>query len=93
LANPVEKHVFCDTFTTVIPTGSISAPILPGFVDSPMTRSFNKNFLWAQPETIARGIVHAVDKGRACVYVPGYWRYIMGVIKLIPERLFKHLRL
>ena len=33
----------------------------------------------------------AIDKGRDVVYTPGYWRYIMWVIRLIPESLFKRL--
>jgi decaprenylphospho-beta-D-erythro-pentofuranosid-2-ulose 2-reductase len=67
--------------------------VKPGFVDTPMTADFDKGLLWAQPEAIASGILAAVKKGRAVVYLPGFWRYIMLLIKLIPERLFIKLSL
>ena len=65
--------------------------IKPGFVDTPMTEGFDKGALWAQPGQVAGDIVKAIDKGRDVVYTPGYWRYIMWVIRLIPESLFKRL--
>ena len=52
---------------------------------------FDKCGLWAQPGQVAGDIVKAIDKGRDVVYTPGYWRYIMWVIRLIPESLFKRL--
>ena len=45
------------------------------------------------PESIADGIVHAVDKQRDVVYLPWFWRGIMLVIRAIPERVFKRLSL
>jgi decaprenylphospho-beta-D-erythro-pentofuranosid-2-ulose 2-reductase len=62
--------------------------IKPGFVDTPMTASFKKGALWAKPEQVAADIVNAVDKGKAIVYTPGFWRYIMLIIKHIPEFVF-----
>jgi len=67
--------------------------IKPGFVDTPMTAAFPKGLLWAQPEQIARGIVMAVDKKKDEVYLPGFWRLIMLLIRHIPESLFKKLSL
>ena len=67
--------------------------IKPGFVDTPMTAAFTKGALWAKPEAVARGIVKAVDKKRDEVYLPGFWRLIMLLIRHIPERLFKKLSL
>ena len=67
--------------------------IIPGFVDTPMTELFEKGLLWAQPEQIASGILHALERGSDVVYLPWFWRYIMLLIKLIPERLFKRLSL
>lgn len=67
--------------------------IKPGFVDTPMTRDFKKGFLWVKPEVIARGIVRAIDKRKEVVYLPFFWRYIMFIIKIIPERIFKRLSL
>ena len=67
--------------------------VKPGFVDTPMTQSFKKGALWAKPPRIARGIVSAIDKRRAVVYLPGFWWPIMLAIKNIPEFLFRRIRL
>lgn len=74
-------------------TGVQVLTIKPGFVDSPMTRDFNKGLLWVKPAKIAEGILKAIDKNKEVVYLPFFWRYIMLVIKLIPEKLFKRLSL
>lgn len=67
--------------------------IKPGFVDTPMTKDFKKNLLWVQPEVIARGIMKAIDTKKHVVYLPWFWRYIMLVIRLIPERIFQKTKL
>lgn len=68
--------------------------IKPGFVDTPMTQSFKKGGpLWAQPEQIASGILKAIDKGCNEVYLLWFWRWIMFIIKAIPEFIFKKLSL
>jgi short-subunit dehydrogenase len=67
--------------------------IKPGFVDTPMTAAFPKGALWAQPADVARGIVAAIDAGKDEVYLPGFWRLIMLVIRHIPEFIFKKLSL
>lgn len=67
--------------------------IKPGFVDTPMTAVFKKGALWAQPGDIARGILRAIEQGKDEVYLPGFWRLIMLIIRHIPERIFKKLSL
>ena len=67
--------------------------IKPGFVDTPMTAAFAKGPLWASPERVARGIVHAMDRHGGTVYLPGFWRPIMLIIRAIPESLFLRLSL
>ena len=68
--------------------------IKPGFVDTPMTAGIaNKGALWAQPDRVAAGIVQAIDRRRNIVYLPWFWRWIMLVIRHIPEPLFKRLKL
>jgi hypothetical protein len=42
---------------------------------------------------VAQGIVRAIDKRRAVVYLPGFWRLIMTIICSIPESIFKKLKL
>jgi hypothetical protein len=41
---------------------------------------------------VARDIYRALEKGRPDIlYTPGYWRFIMAGIRLLPERIFKRL--
>jgi short-subunit dehydrogenase len=75
------------------PAGVHVLTIKPGFVDTPMTREFKKGLLWAQPETIAAGIYRALEQRRDEVYLPWFWRWIMLAIRLIPERMFKRMKL
>jgi short-subunit dehydrogenase len=67
--------------------------IKPGFVDTPMTATFTKGALWAKPHTVAAGIVRAIDRSAAVVYLPFFWWPIMAVIRAIPERIFRRLAL
>ena len=67
--------------------------IKPGFVDTPMTAALPKGALWAQPEQVAFGIVRAIDRSSTVVYLPGFWRPIMFIIRAVPERIFRSLRL
>lgn len=67
--------------------------VLPGFVDSPMTASFQKNALWEKPERVARDIVQAIEKKKDILYTPWYWRFIMMVVQSIPEWLYKRIQI
>ncbi len=67
--------------------------IKPGFVDTPMTAAFPKGALWAKPEAVANDIKAAIDKGRHTLYTPFFWRYIMLIIRHIPEFIFRRLSL
>jgi decaprenylphospho-beta-D-erythro-pentofuranosid-2-ulose 2-reductase len=67
--------------------------IRPGLIDTPMTASFEKGLLWSQPEAATKRIHRAIRKGADVVYVPPFWRGIMLVIRLMPRRIFKVLKL
>jgi len=67
--------------------------IKPGFVDTPMTAHMPRGILFASPERIARGIRRAIRGGGDVVYLPGFWRAIMTVVRLVPEPIFKRLKL
>ncbi len=75
------------------PSGVRVLTIKPGFVDTPMTAHFKKGFLWASPEKIAKEIVRAIEKNKNEVYLPSFWRWIMFVIRHIPENIFKKMKL
>jgi short-subunit dehydrogenase len=67
--------------------------IKPGFVDTPMTAEFKKGLLWVKPEAIAKSILSGIEKRRNVIYAPGFWMAIMAVIKIVPEQIFKKLKL
>lgn len=67
--------------------------VKPGFVDTAMTYGLPGMFLVADPARVGAIIARGLDRGRDVIYVPGFWRYIMWMIRTIPEPLFKRLRL
>ncbi|MBC3864293.1 SDR family oxidoreductase [Undibacterium jejuense] len=75
------------------PSGVHVLTVKPGLVDTPMTSEFRKGMMWATPDAIASGIVNAIAQRDSVVYLPGFWRYIMLLIKLIPEAIFRRLSL
>jgi len=66
--------------------------VKPGFVDTPMTAHLKKGLLFASPDRVAAGIDRAIRKGKDVVYLPGFWWWMLLVIRMIPERIFKRLK-
>lgn len=62
--------------------------VKPGFVDTPMTAHLAKGPLFAGPERVARDIHRGITRRAAVVYTPWWWRGILGLVRLIPDRLF-----
>lgn len=73
-------------------TGVNVLTVKPGFVDTPMTRDFNKGPLWASARAVGVGIARAIDRRRSVAYLPGFWWAIMRVITHVPEPLFRRLK-
>jgi decaprenylphospho-beta-D-erythro-pentofuranosid-2-ulose 2-reductase len=69
--------------------------VKPGFVDTSMTwgRVNPDSPLVAQPERIGRDVARAIRKRKNVIYTPWFWACIMRIIRMIPEPLFKRLRL
>jgi decaprenylphospho-beta-D-erythro-pentofuranosid-2-ulose 2-reductase len=67
--------------------------IKPGFVATAMTAHLKQGPLFAAPEKVARDIVKAMERKSCVLYTPWFWRWIMLVIKLIPETIFRRLKL
>ena len=67
--------------------------IKPGFVDTPMTASMKKGALFATPDKVAADIIRAIEKQKCVLYTPWFWRCIMLIIRSIPERTFRKLKL
>lgn len=75
------------------PLGVHVMTVKPGFVDTAMTFGLPGLFLVADPKDVGRKIVEAVDKKKNVVYIPGFWKWILFIIKAIPESIFKRLKL
>ncbi|PTW50789.1 MULTISPECIES: SDR family NAD(P)-dependent oxidoreductase [Rhodovulum] len=65
--------------------------VKPGFTDTAMTWGIEGMFLVASPDKVATDILSALEKQRNVIYTPFFWMGIMGIIRLIPERVFKKL--
>jgi len=72
-------------------SGGHVVTVKPGFVDTAMTWGLEGMFLVASPEDVAKDILRAVKKKTNVLYTPFFWRYIMRIIKSIPEPIFKKL--
>lgn len=67
--------------------------IKPGPVATPMTAHMPGSAKFADPAIVARAIYLEIEHGRSDIlYVPGKWRWIMTVIRLIPESIGKQLK-
>jgi len=62
-----------------------------GPVISPMTETHEKNFSFSTPERVAQIIDQCLRHGPGEYYVPGYWRWVMLVVRNLPEALFQRL--
>lgn len=71
--------------------GAHVVTVKPGFVDTAMTWGLDGMFLVAAPEAVADSILKAVEKKRNVIYTPFFWRWIMLIIRHIPEPIFKKL--
>ena len=49
--------------------------------------------LTAEPDEVAAAVVRAVRRRRDVVYVRRIWRPLMFIVRAIPERVFKRLKL
>ncbi len=67
--------------------------VLPGFVDTKMTKNLKiSSFLKISPEKLANIIFNSYQKKREVTYSGIFWRIIMLIIKVIPEKIFKKIK-
>jgi short-subunit dehydrogenase len=65
--------------------------VKPGFVDTPMTAHVKKNFLFASSAKVGLDTYKAMKTGKEVLYTPWFWRYILLIVKSVPEPVFKKL--
>ena len=68
--------------------------VKPGFVHTKMTANLNlPGLLTATPEQVAKDVYQAFLKSKNTLYTLWFWRWIMAIIRAIPEPLFKRMQL
>jgi len=68
--------------------------VKPGFVATQMTKNMDlPEKLTAQPREVAQHIFKAQQSHKNCIYSKWQWRYILLIIRSIPEFIFKKLNL
>ena len=66
----------------------------PGFVKTKMTKDIKTiDFLTTTPDKVALDIFKGQKSKKSIIYTKFYWKYIMLIINIIPESLFKKLNL
>ena len=76
------------------PRGVQVLTVLPGFMATKMTEHLDlPERLLATPEEAAGDVYRAYKARKEIVYTRGLWKWIMWVLKAIPEKVFKRLKL
>jgi decaprenylphospho-beta-D-erythro-pentofuranosid-2-ulose 2-reductase len=66
--------------------------VKPGMVDTPMTAHMSKTMLFSSPKAVAGRIYREMKSGsKDVLYVPGYWRFVVIVVRALPEWIAKRL--
>ncbi len=74
------------------PAGVRVITIKPGPVQTAMTDHLPNSARFADPEQVARDIVRALEcRSPDVLYTPKVWRYVMSVVRHIPEDVLKRL--
>jgi len=67
--------------------------IKPGFIDTKMTFGKPGMILLAPASKAGKDIFNAIRRRKNVAYVPWFWRYIMVIIRHIPEWQFKRMKM
>ena len=65
----------------------------PGMTDSPMTAHLPKGPLFSSAESVGMLSWKAIKSASSVSYQPGWWRYVMLLIRFIPNFLFHRTKL
>jgi len=67
--------------------------IKPGFVTTKMLPThLSPKIITSTPEKVAEDVYRAFLKKKNILYTPWYWRYLMFILRSIPEPLFKRMK-
>jgi decaprenylphospho-beta-D-erythro-pentofuranosid-2-ulose 2-reductase len=85
--------VFCSGLRARLARDNVQLTELrPGVIATPMTAHLRHGILTCSAERAGRLCARAIRRRADLAYIPGYWRWIMLVIRLVPETVFKKLK-
>lgn len=85
--------VFCEGLSVALYQNNISVTLMKlGYIDTPMTYNKPGVFLAADPHDCAEACLKAADQKVFTRYFPWFWRWIMFIVKLIPQRVMLKLK-
>ncbi|MFM7180378.1 MAG: SDR family NAD(P)-dependent oxidoreductase [Verrucomicrobiales bacterium] len=71
------------------PSSTVRVCLLkPGFVESPMTAGMPPSPLFTSAPAAGKLCARALTKGKRVAYIPGWWKCILLVIRLLPRPIF-----
>ncbi|WP_227324029.1 SDR family NAD(P)-dependent oxidoreductase [Acidisoma silvae] len=69
--------------------GARAVIVKPGPIDTPMTAGMKKGGpMWSTPQAVAAIVRRAADRGGVTVYAPKRWKFIMLIIRFLPDAIF-----
>jgi len=66
--------------------------VRPGFVRTAMTAGLPVPPFAGDPDSVARVVLRAIDRGAPVVYAPPIWRWVMLVMRLLPRSVMRRVR-
>ena len=79
---------------SLTPHGVHVMTVKPGFVRTKMIAHLETpGVLTAEPDEVARKIIRSFAKKKNIVYIRPIWKWIMLIIRFLPESIFKRLKL
>lgn len=67
--------------------------VKPGPVDTPMIAHRPHSFITTSTQHVAKRINAALKTKKSTIYVPWFWRYIMGILRYLPEKIFRKINI
>jgi short-subunit dehydrogenase len=67
--------------------------VKPGFIDTPMTWGLRGRIPIASPDALAKAVARAVERRTDILYYPWFWRWVMAIVRAVPEFRWKKLKL
>ena len=65
--------------------------VKPGFVKTSMTDGLTPPPFAAEPDTVARDTLRAIDRGTPVIYTPRIWALIMALIRSLPRFIMRRI--